>query len=76
MATFFFYEETFPTGTPDLMRLNRYYYNDISAEVLLRSFHLCPATARHLFLDDQHIPIANLRTDLKAILSRLLCDRQ
>lgn len=76
MATFFFYEETIPTGDSDMLKLHRYYYNDISAQVLVRSFHLLPANLRQIFLDDEHIPLADLRTDLKAVLTRFLCDRQ
>ena len=76
MATFFFHEETFSTGDPNLLRLHRYYYNDISAEVLLRSFHRGLATPGQQFVGDQHIPIANLRTDLKAVLTQFLSNRQ
>lgn len=45
MATSFFHEETIPTDDDTVMELVRYYYDDIAAEVLTRSFHLFPATA-------------------------------
>ncbi len=76
MATSFFYEETLPTEDSDMMKLHRYYYNDISAEVLVRSFHLLPANSGRIFLDDEHIPLANLRSDIKIVLTRFLYDRQ
>jgi hypothetical protein len=75
MATFFFHEETFRTGEEGLVRLVRYYYDDISAEILTRSFHLSLATARKTFLDNERIPLADLRADVKTELTRFLSRR-
>ena len=76
MATSFFYEETLPIGGSDMLTLHRYYYNDISAQILVRSFHLLPANVGPIFLHDEHIPLADLRTDLKTVLTQFLCDPQ
>jgi len=75
MATSFFHEETIPTDDDTVMELVRYYYDDISAVVLTRSFHLFPATAEREFLDNGHIPFADLRADLKVLLIRFLYHR-
>ena len=73
MATSFFHEETLPTDDNTVMEQVRYYYDDISAEILTRSFHLFPATAERTFLENDRIPLADLRADLKAMLTRFLC---
>jgi hypothetical protein len=75
MATFFFHEETFPTGEEGRIKLVRYYYDDISAEILTRSFHLFSATARKTFLGNDRVPFADLRTDLKTALTECLSRR-
>ncbi len=75
MATSFFHEETIPTDDDRVMEQVRYYYDDISAEVLTRSFHLFPAKAEKEFLDNGHIPLADLRPDLKALLIQFLHHR-
>ena len=75
MATSFFHEETIPTDDPTVMELVRYYYDDISAEVMTRSFHLFPATAERQFLENDRIPLADLRADLKVVLIRFLYHR-
>lgn len=75
MATFFFHEETLPTGEDGVVELVRYYYDDISAEILTRSFRLSLATARKTFLDNERIPLADLRADLKTELTRFLSNR-
>ena len=75
MATSFFHEETLPTDDNTVMELVRYYYDDISAEVLTRSFHLVPATAERTFLENDRIPLADLRADLKVVLTRFLYHR-
>lgn len=75
MATSFFHEETIPTEDDTVMELVRYYYDDISAEVVTRSFHLFPATAGREFLENDRIPLADLRADLKVQLTRFLYHR-
>jgi hypothetical protein len=75
MATSFFHEETLPTDDDTVMELVRYYYDDISAEVLTRSFHLFPATGAREFLENGRIPFADLRADLKVRLTRFLYHR-
>lgn len=72
MATSFFHEETISSDDHTVMELVRYYYDDISAEVLTRSFHLTPAKAEKTFLENDRIPLADLRPDLKAVLIRFL----
>ena len=76
MATSYFHEETFPADDHKVMKLVRYYYDDISAEVLTRSFHIFPATAGKEFIDNDRIPLADLRADLKVMLTRFLYHRQ
>ena len=76
MATSFFHEETFPAADHTVMKLVRYYYDDISAEILTRSFHVFPATGGKEFLDNDRIPLADLRADLKVMLTRFLYHRQ
>ena len=75
MATSFFHEETLPTNDDTVMELVRYYYDDISAVVLTRSFQLFPATAERQFLENGLIPLADLRADLKVVLTRFLYHR-
>jgi hypothetical protein len=74
MATFYFHEETCPVNH-DEARLVRYYYDNISAEILTRSFRLFSATGRKEFVDTNRIPLADLRADLKSRLTRDLCRR-
>jgi len=75
MATYFFHEETLPSGDDGVVKLVRYYYDDISTEILTRSFQLFPAGARKEFLDNDRIPLADLRADLKGELTQFLCRR-
>ena len=75
MATYFFHEETSPTGDDGLSTLVRYYYDDISAEVLTRSFRLSSMSGRKEFLDNERVPLADLRADLKIELTRFLYRR-
>jgi len=65
MATYFFHEETGSTSHVGVVRLVRYYYDDISAEIVTRSFDLFPATGRKEFLENDRVPFADLRADLK-----------
>ncbi len=75
MATSFFHEETIPTDDVTVMELVRYYYDDISAVILTRSFRIVPTTTKREFLDNGHIPFADLRADLKILLIRFLYHR-
>jgi hypothetical protein len=76
MATFFFHEETCPMDEAGHSTLVRYYFDDIAAEVLTRSFHLYPMAARTEFIDNEQIPFADLRPDLKTRLIGLLAQRE
>jgi hypothetical protein len=73
MATYLFHEETCPTGHDGVVKLVRYYYDDISAEILTRSFHLFPG--RREFLDNDRVPLADLRPDVKTHLTEFLYRR-
>jgi|GEM_PF-1084356 hypothetical protein len=75
MATYLFYEETGPTGHDGAVKLVRYYYDDISAEILTQSFHLCPGNARRELLDNDRVPLADLRPDVKEHLTEFLYHR-
>jgi hypothetical protein len=75
MATFFFHEETCPTGQQGVSLLVRYYYDDISAEILTRSFHIFSNRPMKKFLDNDRIGLADLRSDLKTRLTHVLCRR-
>lgn len=72
MATYFFHEERRSTGEEGVLELVRYYYDDISAEILTRSFRIVSRTAEKEFLRNDRIPLADLRADLKAQLLQLL----
>jgi len=75
MATYFFHEETGPMGHDGAVKLVRFYYDDISAEILTRSFHLFSGNARREFLDNDRVPLANLQPDVKAHLTEFLYHR-
>lgn len=75
MATYFFHEETCPTVHDGVMKLVRYYYDDISAEILARSFHVERESTRKEFLDNDRVPFADLRPDLKNRLIQVLSRR-
>ena len=76
MATFFFHEETLPVDDAGTTTLVRYYFDDIGGEVLTRSFRLFPAAGRTEFIDNERIPFADLRLDLKRRLIELLSHRE
>lgn len=76
MATFFFHEETLPTDDAGHATLVRYYFDDIGGEVLTRSFRLSPTAARTEFIDNERIPFADLRLDVKRRLVELLARRE
>ena len=75
MATYFFHEETCRTGHDGVMKLVRYYYDDISAEILTRSFHVFPDSTKTEFLDNDRVPFADLRPDVKNRLIQVLSRR-
>ena len=75
MATSFFHEETLPPDDAGNATLVRYYYDDIAGEVLTRSFRLFALAARTEFIDNERIPFADLRADLKTRLLRFLTRR-
>ena len=76
MATSFFHEETLPSDDSGKTTLVRYYYNDIAGEVLTRSFCLFAEPARTEFIDNERIPFADLRVDLKAQLLEFLARKK
>ncbi|HEU4684888.1 MAG TPA: hypothetical protein VFS39_10345 [Nitrospira sp.] len=75
MATYFFHEDAMPNGPDDRLKLVRYYYDDISAEILTRSFYVESTSARRKFIDNERFPLADLRPDLKTELTRFLSVR-
>ncbi|HTL62092.1 MAG TPA: hypothetical protein VL261_10640 [Nitrospira sp.] len=76
MATFFFHEETLPPDDAGHSTLVRYYYDDIAAEALTRSFRLLSSGARMEFIDNERIPLADLRPDLKVLVRDSLTQRE
>jgi hypothetical protein len=76
MATSFFHEETLVPDSAGNATLVRYYFDDISTEVLTRSFRLFRDPARTEFIDNERIPFADLRADLKARLLEFLARKQ
>ena len=75
MATYFFYEDTSDADDGG-MSIVRYYYDDISEEVLTRSFRLLPKAGRKQFLGNHLIPLADLPADVKAKLKDFLSERR
>lgn len=76
MATSFFHEETLAPDGAGRATLVRYYFDDISSEVLTRSFRLFADPVRTEFIDNERIPFADLRADLKARLLELLARKK
>lgn len=76
MATSFFHEETLPADDAGKTTLVRYYYDDIASEVLTRSFRIFAEPARTEFIDNERIPFADLRVDLKAQLVEFLARKK
>jgi hypothetical protein len=75
MATWFFHEETLDSKKTGEMTLVRYYFDDISSEVITRSFRLFPAHAQTEFIDNERIPFADLRPDVKTRLVECMAQR-
>jgi hypothetical protein len=76
MATSFFHEETIVGDQGGNATLVRYYFDDISSEVLTRSFRLFADPDRTEFIDNERIPFADLRADLKAQLLEFLARKK
>ena len=76
MATWYFYEETLPSSDAGHMTLVRYYFDDIAGEVLTRSFRLSGEATPTEFIDNERIPFADLRSDLKTRLLEFLAHRE
>ena len=76
MATSFFHEETLPADDSGKTTLVRYYYDDIASEVLTRSCGIFDEPARTEFIDNERIPFADLRADLKAHLLEFLAGKK
>ena len=72
MATSFFHEETLPLDDLGNATLVRYYFDDITGEVITRSFYLLAVSGRTEFIDNERIPFADLRVDLKPRLIEFL----
>jgi hypothetical protein len=76
MATWFFHEETLGPDDTGNMTLVRYYYDDIAGEALTRSFRFFAPKARTEFIDNERIPFADLRADLKTRVVEFLAQRE
>jgi hypothetical protein len=57
------------------MKIVRYYYDDISEDILTRSFRLPRTAVRKEFLGNHLIPLADLPADVKAKLKDFLYRR-
>ena len=75
MGTYFFHEHTSPDAQDGTRDLVRYYYDDISEEILTRSFRLVPKAVRKEFLGNHLIPLADLPADVKNKLKDFLYRR-
>jgi hypothetical protein len=75
MGTYFFHEHTSPDAQDGTRDLVRYYYDDISEEILTRSFRLFPKTVQKVFLGNGLIPLADLQADVKSKLKDFLYRR-
>jgi hypothetical protein len=73
MGTYFFHEDT-SDANDGAMKIVRYYYDDISEEILTRSFRLLPRAVQKQFLGNHLIP-ADLPADVKAKLKDFLYAR-
>jgi hypothetical protein len=76
MGTYFFYEDTSSDADYGGMSIVRYYYDDISEDILTRSFRLPPKAVRKEFLGNHLIPLADLPLDVKAKLKDFLFERR
>jgi hypothetical protein len=75
MSTYFFHEQTLPDAEDGARDVVRYYYDDISEDILTRSFRLFPTTVQKEFLGNGLIPLADLQADVKAKLKDFLYRR-
>jgi hypothetical protein len=76
MGTYFFHEDTSPDAEDGTRGVVRYYYDDISEEILTRSFRLWPKRGQKQFLGNHLIPLADLPADVKAKLKDFLSERR
>ena len=76
MATWLFHEETLGPDDRGTMTIVRYYFDDIAGEALTRSFRFHTPEARTEFIDNERIPFADLRADLKAQLLEFLARKK
>lgn len=76
MGTYFFHEDTSSNADDGAMSIVRYYYDDISEDILTRSFRLPPKAVRKEFLGNHLIPLADLPLDVKAKLKDFLYERR
>jgi hypothetical protein len=75
MGTYFFHEDTSSSADGGAMKIVRYYYDDISEDILTRSFRLPRTAVRKEFLGNHLIPLADLPADVKAKLKDFLYRR-
>jgi hypothetical protein len=75
MGTYFFHEDTSSSADDGAMKIVRYYYDDISEDILTRSFRLPRTAVRKEFLGNHLIPLADLPADVKAKLKDFLYRR-
>jgi len=75
MSTLFFHEQILPDAEDGARVVVRYYYDDISEDILTRSFRLVPKTVQKEFLGNGLIPLADLQADVKAKLKDFLYRR-
>jgi hypothetical protein len=75
MGTYFFHEDTASDSDDGAMSIVRYYYDDISEDILTRSFRLVPKAVRKEFLGNHLIPLADLPADVKNKLKDFLYRR-
>jgi hypothetical protein len=75
MGTYFFHEDTSSNTGDGGLSIVRYYYDDISEDILIRSFRLPPTAVRKEFLGNHMIPRADLQADVKAKLKDFLYRR-
>ena len=77
MAVHLFYEETKPRAVPEgtgdaHLEIDRYYYDDISDEVLIRSFQSDAARSRPpTFLAEDRVPLSEVSEDIRPRMAHL-----
>lgn len=80
MAVHLFYEETKPRAVPEStgdanLEINRYYYDDISDEVLIRSFQSDAAQSRPpTFLAEDRVSLSEVPEHIRQRMAHLKSD--